>query len=649
MSNFYKDNKDLQFYVDKWINWTPLIEITEHMYLSPDGFDDETEAKQFYTDILDLVGGFVANEIAPHSDELDREGMLLVDGEGVSPDRLAKIFEAIKELDLHGMCVPRELGGMNCPLIVYMINTEIFSRGDVSVAGHHGFHGGIAMAALLYSIQEGSTEFDLENVRIKSTRFSQMIDEIVRGEAWGCMDITEPSAGSDMGAMRTVGEQDEEGNWFVTGQKIFITSGHGKWHFVIARTEKSTDDDDPFAGLSGLSMFLVPAYHDDADGQRTRVVTIDRLEHKLGLHASATASLSFDRAPAQLVGERGEGFKFMLTLMNNARLAVGYECLGICESALRMAREYAQERFSMGKTIDRHEMIADLLDEMDTDIRGIRALAVQGTFHEEMYQKSKLLEMTGFLLDNERAQTYRDEIQKHRAASRRLTPLLKYLAAEKVVEITRRCVQIHGGVGYTRDFGAEKLLRDAIVMPIYEGTSQIQSLMVMKDTLSGIIKNPQGFIRRVAQANWRSRSARDPLERRLAKLQSLSLRAQQHLMTRTATDKFKALRGKPLADWPREFLKNWNPKRDFSYALLHAERLTRILADEAVAELLYAQAKEHPERVAIYERYLDRAEPRARFLLEEITTRGQRLLDQLADADAEDADERGPRSVEQVA
>jgi hypothetical protein len=172
-----------------------------------------------------------------------------------------------------------------------------------------------------------------------------------------------------------------------------------------------------------------------------------------------------------------------------------------------------------------------------------------------------------------------------------------------------------------------------MVMPIYEGTSQIQSLMVMKDTLTGAMRNPQRFARKIAQARWKATASRDPMERRVAKLQVLSLSSQQHLITKTAADKFSALRGLPLAEWPERFLKNWDPKRDFAYAMLHAERLTRQLADEAICEILLAQAKKHPERREILERYLERAEPRAKYLHDRITSTGQRLLDELAAKD----------------
>ena len=628
MASFYEDNEDLRWYVEKGIDWEPLIELTERRFIDPDGPDDAAEAMELYLDILKMVGEFVSSEIAPHAAEIDREGVRLENGEVVFPDRLQGIFDKIDELDLHGLNVPRELGGMNAPMMVYFLISEMMGRADVSVMAHHGFHGGMAMAALIFSIREGTTSIDAETGRVQETRFRQMIDEIVAGEAWGCMDITEPDAGSDMAALRATAEQDENGDWYVSGEKIFITSGHGKWHFVIARTEEAGDLDDPMAGLKGLSFFLVPTYH-EKDGERERVVELTRVEEKMGHHGSATCGLLFDEAPAMLIGERGEGFKYMLTLMNNARVGVGFECLGLCEAAYRKAKAYAAERGSMGKTIDRHEMIADMLDEMEADIVAIRAMAVSAGYNEELCQKLKLaLDHYGSLSAKERAEA-EAELKKRERIARRLTPLLKYWGAEKAVEISRRCIQIHGGNGYIDEYGAEKLMRDAMVMPIYEGTSQIQALMAMKDTLGGIMKDPGRFVQRMAQARWRSLSSRDPLERRVAKLQSLSFGVQQQLIVRTAGDKMKGLQGKPVSDWPDSFLKDWNPKRDFAYAMLHADRLIRILTDVAVAELLWRQAKGDPERRPLLERHLERAEVRCANLVNEIENTGERLLTKL--------------------
>ncbi|RLB61650.1 MAG: hypothetical protein DRI90_10900 [Deltaproteobacteria bacterium] len=637
-TNFFTDNDDLKYYFERGIDWEPLVKLNELNYRSPDGFDNAEDAVGFYREILDMTGGFIATEIAPHVPAMDQEGVSLQDGEAVSPDKWNEIFDQMKALELHGMCLPRELGGMNCPLMIYLVNNELLSRADASVMNHFGFHGGMAMAMLMFSISEGTTDFDGKKGVITKTRFAKEIDEIRRGEAWGCMDITEPDAGSDMARLKAVGEQDEDGNWLVTGEKIFVTSGHGKYHFVIARTEKVADPDNPMSGLKGLSMFLVPTYEEDEDGKRTRIVEMPRLEHKLGHHVSVTASLAFDEAPAHLIGSRGEGFKHMLTLMNHARLGVGFEAIGMCEAAYRLARDYAAERPSMGKMIEQHEMIADYLDEMRTDIQGLRAIAMAGAYAEEMSQKIKLALLNdppADALDQKRLE--RSE-KRYARFSRRMTPLLKYLAAEKAVEITGRALQIHGGNGYSQEFGAEKLLRDSIVLPIYEGTSQIQALMAMKDALAGIMKNPQGLVKRMAQTRWRSLSASDPLERRVAKIQLLAMGAKNHLMTKVATRKVRSLQGKPLAQWPKAFLKDWDPKRDFAFAMLHAERLTRLLSDELVCEVLLEQAQKHPDRRDVLERYIDRCEPRCRFLHDEITNTGARLLGQLAEPGDEQAD-----------
>ena len=636
MANFYRDNDDIRFYMDQGLNWGPLVELTEYGFADPDGFENSEEAVEFYRDILDMVGDFVAQQIAPSAAAVDRAGVTLQDGVVTVAPETEEIFEQIKDLDLHGMCVPRDLDGMNCPMLLYMMTIEMFSRADVSLVGHHGFHGGIAMTLLLYSVMEGSTEVDVEAKKIVSTRFADAIAEIVAGDAWGCMDITEPDAGSDMAALRAVGEQDKQGNWFVSGEKTFITSGHGKYHLVIARTEKNKNPEDPMAGLGGLSMFLVPAYKEDEDGKRVRLATVERVEEKLGLHGSVTASISFDRSPAHLIGKRGEGFKYMLTLMNNARVAVGFECIGLMESAFRLARDYAEERPSMGKPISRHEMIADYLDEMRTDIQALRALGMYCAWQEEMAQKELLRDIFLPPADKAEAARRKKKVNVYKWNSRRTTPLLKYLAAEKSVEVARRGIQIHGGNGYITEFGAEKHLRDALVMPIYEGTSQIQALMAMKDTLGRVMGNPQEFIKRLAVTRWRTVSAHDPLERRVAKIQQMSLAVQQHLIAKTATDKFKSLQGRPISEWPKAFFKDWNPKRDFSYAMLHAERLTRLLADEAICEVLLEQSRQHPQRTELLERYLERAEVRCRSLYDQITTTGSRLLKSLAQEPGED-------------
>jgi alkylation response protein AidB-like acyl-CoA dehydrogenase len=626
MASFLDDNADLGYYLGPGIDWGAMAALTEQGFRQgegAEGFKDAAEAAAFYREVAHMVGTFAAEEIAPHAAEMDRAGVRFADGEAHFPPRLASIFAKLGELGLHGLSLPRELGGMNAPVLLYYLCSEMLGRADASVMVHNGFHCAIAMALMVLSMLEGTTEVDPATGRILKTRWREEIAEIASGRAWGSMDITEPDAGSDMAALRARATRDEAGNWSITGQKIFITSGHGKYHFVIARTGSPAD------GLDGLSMFLVRAFRDEPDGRRTRFVTIDRLEDKLGQHASATAALRFERTPAELVGQPGGGFRQMLELINHARIGVGFESIGLCEAALRLARAYAAERRSMGRPIDRHELIADYLDEMEIDVIGLRALAMHAAYEDEIAHKKELF---GRFLPGADAAELAREVEAHRAAARRATPLLKYLGAEKAVELSRRCLQIHGGIGYMRELGAEKLVRDALVMPIYEGTSQIQALMATKDTLTSIMRAPQELLKRRAQARWRALSARDPLERRVARLQQLSLSAQQHVITRTLTDKVRATKtkGEPLASWPEAVLKQWNPRRDFTYALLHAERLTRLRADEEIAVILAGQARRHPERRPLLERYLERALPRAHFLHEEITRTGAGVLARLA-------------------
>lgn len=629
MANFYTDNEDLHWYISKGIDWDQVVRLTEYDYQAEDGFTDAQEAVAFYEDVLSLLGEYAADSIAPHWKALDAAHPHLDGSGGVQEEPIVEqIVSGLVQLGVPGMCLPRELGGMNCPLILLQVQNEVLCRADVSIGAHLGFHGGIALAALAYSILEGSTEFQQDPPAISETRFRECIEQIASGETWGSMDITEPHAGSDMAALQTRGEQAEDGSWTVTGQKIFITSGHGRWHFVIARTENPKPGEDAFAGLKGMSMFLVPAF--DADGNRSTVV-VSGVEEKLGHNASATCTISFDRAPAQLIGERGEGFKYMLLLMNNARVGVGFESLGVMEAAYRAAEAYAADRVSMGKTINQHEMVAEMLEEMQTERQGCRALAMKAAWHEELSQKMQIA-LKHLPLDDARREQMVADQQRHARRSRFLTPLLKWYAAERAVDHARSAVQIHGGSGYIREYGVEKLLRDAMVFPIYEGTTQIQALMVMKDNLLAVVRDPKTFVRKVAQLRWRSLSARDPMERRVAALELAAQQSIQFLVSRLAAAKLKELRHVGPSEWSSVF-QNWDPKRDFALAMLHADRLSSMLLDGVVASLLWEQQQQDSERRELLARWLEAAEPRSRYNAERISRTGSRLLQKLAPAD----------------
>jgi 3-(methylthio)propanoyl-CoA dehydrogenase len=627
MTSFYDDNPDLRWYIEHGLDWEPVARLTEYDWKAEDGHKDVAEAQAFYQEVLSLLGTVMGEQLAPRWRELEQAHPRFANGKVTDAPVVTEVMAALDAVGLPSLCLPRELGGMNAPLLVWHATTEMMARADTSIAAHAGFHGGMALASLMYSVMEGTTTFQTDPPRITATRFQACIDDIVTNGAWGSMDITEPDAGSDMGALRTRGTLGDDGTWRVTGQKVFITSGHGRWHFVIARTEEPVGTD-AFAGLKGLSMFLVPAYDIGPDGEKRWLVTLDGVEDKLGHTASATVSISFEDTPAELIGARGEGFKYMLLLMNNARVAVGFESLGVAEAAHRAAKAYAAERRSMGKTIDQHEMVADLLDEMETDILGIRALAMQAAWEEELNQKMRLA-LAHFPVPEAMRPDLERQHKKHMRQSRRLTPLLKWLASERCVRIARNSIQIHGGSGYIRETGVERLLRDAMVFPIYEGTSQIQALMVMKDHLLAAVGDPKRFLARAAQHRWKAVSARDPLEKRVAGLAMQGDQAQQFLLSRLAASKLRDLPLSRPTTWS-EVLRDWDPKKDFALAMLHAERLTGLLANAAVAQALWAQTQRFPERRPILERWLERAEPDSRTLLDRIETTGTRLLDVLA-------------------
>jgi len=635
MSNFFSDNDDLRFYVDHAIPWR---ELHAAGLRGPAADPDASlpEALAGWRDLVEAIGDFVGHEVAPHVPQIDREGVIFEGGEVRYPPRLERVCRQMSELGLHKLTLPSELGGLDAPFIVYLIACEMFARADPAIMTHFAFHGGIATALLMFSIREGTTRFDPATGRLLETRFAAAIEEISEGRAWGSMDITEPDCGSDMAAMRARATLGSDGVWRLTGQKIFITSGHGKYHVVIARCGRdpslpASRKTGEMSGLGELGLFLVPAWEDLPGGERKRHIELLRAEDKLGHHASATMVVELDEAPGHLIGKAGEGFSYMLTMMNSARVGVACEAVGMLEATSRIAHAYAAERRSMGKTIDRHEMIADYLDEMRTDTIALRALAMRCAVHTELAQRFELrAALTG-------GGPVSHEQRRHQARARELTPLLKYLAAEQAVLHARRALQIHGGVGYTTEYGVEKLYRDAPVVPIYEGTSQIQALMAMKDQLGAALKAPQEFMRKEAEARWRAMSARDPLERQAMRLRVLGLSAIRHLVLKTATSKLRTLRGRPVTTWRDALTSGWDPKRDFSWALLHAERLTRMLADGAVADALLDQARAFPDRAdrrAVLEAWLERAEPRARHLREEITTTGGRLLERLAPAKA---------------
>ncbi len=624
-SNYYNDNEDLRFYIERAFDWSEIVALYERGYTDKEGFRDEAEALEFYRDILDNVGKYFASEVAPNAMSNDHAGPFMEDGEVKVPEELEAIFDGFSEMGLYALNIPRELGGFNAPMVLYFAISEMLSRADISLVGHYGFHGGIAMSLLFYSLTEGSYEHN-KGVLLK-TRFDDAIAEIAAGENFGCMVLTESDAGSDLAALRAKAVQQEDGTWRLSGQKIFITAGHGQHQLVIAKTEDTGD------GLKDISLFLVPRQIENEDGELVDNVVVERLEEKLGIHASVTCTLAYDDSVAELVGERGQGFKLMLMLMNNARLGVSFEGIGLIESAYRLAVEYAAERKSMGKTIDRHEMIADYLEKMDVGLRGLRAMAFDAVRAVELSSRLEVQLKLDPPADKAERKQMERRMKKFQRRARDLTPLLKYLASEKAVEYSQLSMQIHGGVGYTKEYEIEKLVRDALVLPIYEGTSQIQSLMALKDSLGNALKDPAGFLRRSAAARVASLSAREPMDRQIGKLESMAYGSMQHIITKIARGKWQRVSRRKITEWSNAFLKEWDPKRDFSFGMLHAERLCRLLAEVEICKILVDQARRYPERQALAEAYLERATPEVAYLHDQIMNTGDRLLEKLQQED----------------
>ncbi|MCK5689555.1 acyl-CoA dehydrogenase family protein [Myxococcota bacterium] len=620
MANFYSDNDDFKFYVERGgIDWPTLIKAVELNYKATEAPADWTEAHETYKEILDMAGNFIADEIAPKAAQIEKEGVHFVDGKVVTGDTQNAIFDQLKELGLYGLAVPRELGGFNAPTTLYFLIGEMFCRADPGLMTHFGFHAGFVTVLMRYALADDRTTVD-EYGNIIESPWTEYIQEIMAGEAWGAMDLTEADAGSDLAALRTKAVKDADGTWRINGSKVFITSGHGKYHLVLAKTE------DKYS-LKALSLFMVPLTL-EKDGETITNGSVDRIEEKIGHHSSATCSMQYENSEGYLIGKEGDGFKQMLLLMNNARIGVGFEAIGAMEEAFRMATQYAEERTSWGKPIAQHEMVADYLAEMDIVTKGMRAMAVEGAFSEEMANRLEQILGSGAQLNGETKEYTRTQ-KRYARRSRYITPLLKYSAAEWGVWVARMNMQIHGGSGYTTEYGAERILRDTLVTPVYEGTSQIQALMAFKDAMGLALKNPQRFLSKATKAKINAATSFDPLTRRFHAMESLSYSAQQHILLRIAKEKWSDAASGPLTGFFDKFLKEWDPKKDFAFGLLHAERLTRILSDVLIAEILLEQSEKHPERRILAERWIERAEPRVRYNWDMIHNLGDRVLSRL--------------------
>ncbi len=616
MANFYADNEDLKFYFEHYIDWRELVALLERNGKAADAAADWKETAENYKSIIDLMGEFVSEQIAPQAAKMDLEGTHLKDGVVQESPTQKAIFDQLREMGVFGVCSPREFGGMNCPDLIYFMLMEIIGRACVSSMTHFGFYASSARTLLHYALNENGVTFDKDG-NVTKTRWEEEIRQCAEGNGWGSMDLTEPSAGSDLTRIKARATQEADGSWRITGNKIFITSGHAPFHFVLAKTDDRED-------LDAISLFFVPQEL-RRDGKIIRNITIDRVEEKIGHHASATCSLVYDNSEAQLVGNEGDGFKLMLKIMNHARITVGFEGIGLCENAYRVAKDYAEDRVTMGLPIARHGLIAGYLHEMDIGIKAMRAMCMEAAICHERYVMS---EYNAKALSTPQTPDAAKRTRKMKRRTRKLTPLIKYFASEQAVWMSRMAMQIHGGNGYTKDYAPERLLREALVMPVYEGTSQIQCLMAFKDAMGFAVANPQRFLQKAAGLRFKALRSTDSLERGVYKLKAAVYSVQQTLLMRVAKEKWAGANAHSVAEFISTF-KKWDPKQDFRMALVHAENFTKILIDATAAEILLRQAKRFPERRKLLEQWLEMALPRVRYHQDLIENTGHGVMERM--------------------
>jgi len=614
--NFYLDNHDLKLNIE-YLNWQELFPLIEPDTSDPDAPRNINEAQVLYHEFLQSIGEYIAEKIDPVTPKLDQEHPSLKDGEMLVPETMDKCIKGLSDMGAMAIPFSRHVGGMNMPWLLSCAVSEMTARADVSLMTYYGFFSGLGPVFQIFALEEGS--FEASDFKITKTRFDQALKDAASGYSCGAMCLTEPQAGSDLAQIRTKATLGADGYWYLDGQKIWITCGHGEHHLVLARSE----DEKTHPGLKGLSLFYVPA-HIERDGKKVRNFEIGGQEKKMGQPSMVTVTLNYDQSRGELVGQRGHGFRCMALVMNDARLQVGFEGIGLCESAMRMAKSFADERITMGKKISKHEMIAEYLDEMAVTNKALRVLAFDAAFHEEMVTRLKTKIKIDKLLSDEKKQELEALASKHRWAARLATPLVKYTASENAVRYARMNMQIMGGSGYMKEYKAEKLMRDSLIMPIYEGTSQIQALMVVKDHLQHAMRNPGKFLSKLAQAKLQSLAAKTEHERLLFRLKAHYYSTIQTILTRMCIDKFGDIKGRPLAQWKEAFLRSWDPKKDFSFALLHAERFCKIASDLWMAKALISQTEKIKEqdlkerRLALAMRFMERAEPKIKGLMLEI-------------------------------
>ena len=432
-----------------------IIELKERNFADAKLYDyapqDTEDALDSYRRVLDIVGEVCGEVIAANAESVDHEGPRVVNDHVEYASGTVKNIEALIEAGLGGMTLPRKYDGLNMPVTCFAMANEMVARAD---AGFENIWG-------LQDCAETINEFASEEIKMK------FLPRVSAGETCA-MDLTEPDAGSDLGAVMLKATWDEEGQtWRLNGCKRFITNGDGDISLVLARTEEGTKD------ARGLSMLI----YDKRDGG----VKVRRIENKLGIKGSPTCELVFNNAPATLVGDRKMGLiKYVMSLMNAARLGISAQSTGLCEAAYREALKYAQEREQFGKPIIKFAAVSEMLKNMEARTIASRALLYETARFVDIYKQLNHISHDRSLESEER-----QEMKFYNRLADGFTPLAKMFASEYANEVAYDSIQIHGGSGYMKDYACERLYRDARIMNIYEGTTQLQVVAAINHVTKG--------------------------------------------------------------------------------------------------------------------------------------------------------------------
>ena len=454
MANFYLDTPSLRHHLHHPL-MRRIVELKEREFRDKDEYDyapiDFDDAMDSYERVLEMVGEISAEVIAPNAESVDREGPTVANGRVTYARGTQENLDAVRKAGLMGMAMPRRYGGLNFPIVPYIMAADIVSRAD---AGFENLWGLQDCAETLY-------EFGNEE------QHKRYIPRVCKGETMS-MDLTEPDAGSDLQSVMLKAKFDEKENcWRLNGVKRFITNGDSDIHLVLARSEEGTKDG------RGLSMFI----YDKRNGG----VNVRRIENKMGIKGSPTCELVFNNAKAELCGERRLGLiKYVMALMNGARLGIMAQAVGLCEAAYQEGYTYAQERRQFGKAILDFPAVYEMVAMMRARTDAVRAMLYETARFVDVYKALDDISRERKLTPEERR-----EQKKYAKLADAFTPMGKGMSTEFANQNAYDAIQIHGGSGFMKDYTCERLYRDARITNIYEGTTQLQVVAAIRHVTTG--------------------------------------------------------------------------------------------------------------------------------------------------------------------